>query len=238
ERYRFMVAEKSPVEKGYGRFSCLPGKHNDLNALLAFLVSQAVAIADEKFGEQVYSSHSFRERLADFSGLPHRLQLVAEHNGVRYFNDSKCTTPEAAMLAIEAFTENDDLPGIHLILGGKDKGSDMTPLAGLASEKCKAVYTIGALGETIAGLVQTAADAASAEAVRPESCGGVSWPAATAEVVRCGDLEIAVTAIQERIKPGDVVLLSPACASWDQFENYEQRGERFIELVTSVSRPS
>lgn len=120
---------------------------------------------------------------------------------------------------------------MHLILGGKDKGSDMTALAGLAAEKCKAVYTIGALGETIALLVDTAAEAASAETRRPDSCGGVSWPAEAAEVVRCGELEKAVEAIRKRVKPGDVVLLSPACASWDQFENYEQRGERFIEYV-------
>jgi len=199
------------------------------------------------------------KEIADFPGLPHRLQRVAERDGVRYFNDSKCTTPEAAMLAIQAFTEealekgvgsrfseedarqdrsankNDSRPlfqgGIHLILGGKDKGSDMTPLAKLASEKCKAVYTIGALGETIAGLIDTAAEAASAETQRPDSCGGVSWPAATAEVVRCGELDVAVAEIKQRVHPGDVVLLSPACASWDQFENYEQRGERFIELV-------
>lgn len=210
---------------------CIPGEHNQRNAMFVAMLGEMISLGN---GYQIL------ECLADFSGLPHRLQLVAERDGVRYFNDSKCTTPEAAMLAIEAFAEEENEENgvrnrfIHLILGGKDKGSDMTPLAGLAAEKCKAVYTIGALGDTIAGLVDTAAEAASAGADRPDSCGGVSWPAETAEVVRCGELDQAVAEIKQRVQPGDVVLLSPACASWDQFENYEQRGERFIELVTST----
>jgi UDP-N-acetylmuramoylalanine--D-glutamate ligase len=205
------------------------GKHNQTNAYQAIR-----AVTHVTNGEP----SELHMHLANFPGLPHRLQLVAEHNGVRYFNDSKCTTPEAAMLAVAAFTEGEDKPGIHLVLGGKDKGSDMKPLAGLAASKCKAVYTIGALGDTIAGLVDSAAEAASAESSRPNSCGGVSWPAQTAEVVRCGELDKAVAEIKQRVQPGDVVLLSPACASWDQFENYEQRGERFIELIKSALPPS
>lgn len=204
----------------------IPGRHNRLNAVWANFVLNEIA-----------PEFNFKQAVSDFPGLPHRLQLVAEHHGVRYFNDSKCTTPEAAMLAIEAFEENEQNGVrnrfVHLILGGKDKGSDMKPLAGLAADKCKAVYTIGALGDTIAGLVETAAEPTSAVPDRPNSCGGVSWPAATAEVVRCGDLDAAVNEIKQRVQPGDVVLLSPACASWDQFENYEQRGERFIELVAA-----
>ena len=206
----------------------LPGKHNHLNAAFAStVISRCEGIDIDSWIE-----------VADFPGLPHRLQLVAEHNGVRYFNDSKCTTPEAAQLAIEAFLEGDDKPDIHLILGGKDKGSDMKPLAAFAAENCKAVYTIGALGGSIASLVDTAAEAASAESQRPGSCGGVNWPLPATEVVRCGDLDTAVREIQRRVKPGDVVLLSPACASWDQFENYEQRGERFIELIQAAVPPS
>lgn len=200
----------------------VPGQHNQVNARLVGLAVQEATGFEES---------DLWDLLLDFPGLPHRLQLVAEIDGVRYYNDSKCTTPEAAILAIEAFHEDDKKPGIHLILGGKDKGSDMKPLAAFAAEKCKAVYTIGALGQTIAGLVETAAEATSAGAERPDSCGGVSWPAATAEVIRCGELDQAVAEIKQRVQPGDVVLLSPACASWDQFENYEQRGERFIELV-------
>ncbi len=200
----------------------VPGKHNQVNARFVGLAIQEATGFEES---------DLWHLLLDFPGLPHRLQRVAEHNGVRYFNDSKCTTPEAAKLAIEAFVEGDAKPGIHLILGGYDKGSDFASLAALAAEKCKAVYTIGKTGDTIAKLAGTAAEAASAGADRPTSCGGVSWPTASAEVVRCGDLATAVAEIGGRVVPGDVVLLSPACASWDQFENYEQRGERFIELV-------
>ena len=140
------------------------------------------------------------------------------------------------MLAIEAFTEGagDKLPGIHLILGGYDKGSDQKPLASLAAEKCKGVYTIGQTGAGIAALARWQVQerlAAPAEAGRPGSCGGVAWPAQTAEVVECGDLDTAMGQIVRRVKRGDVVLLSPACASWGQFDNYEQRGAKFVELV-------
>jgi UDP-N-acetylmuramoylalanine--D-glutamate ligase len=218
-------------EQNFETRTKLPGKHNQVNAWLALATLQQVQLSDSEIVGSV-DYQVLRSAITDFPGLPHRLQFVAEHNGVRYFNDSKCTTPEAAMLAIEAFIEGDDKPGIHLILGGKDKGSDMTPLAGLAAIKCKAVYTIGALGETIAGLIENEASRAVPD--RPKSCGGVSWPAATAEVVRCGELDKAVAEIMRRVQPGDVVLLSPACASWDQFENYEQRGERFIELVNQT----
>ena len=205
----------------------VPGSHNQTNAYLAVR-----ALTHATDGEP----SDLSQQLADFPGLPHRLQLVAEHNRVRYFNDSKCTTPEAAKLAIEAFNEGDEKPGIHLILGGKDKGSDMSALASFASEHCKAVYTIGALGDTIAGLCEDAASRSVPD--RPNSCGGVSWPAASAEVARCGELDAAVDEIFKRVQTGDVVLLSPACASWDQFENYEHRGERFIALINEYIRES
>lgn len=222
-------------------FLLIPGDHNKMNALLAWW---AVDCTDVDIELTEDGEVEFEVLLRDFFGLPHRLQLVAEQNGVRYFNDSKCTTPEAARLGIEAFHQvkwvdgtSYDLPSkLHIILGGKDKGSDLKPLAGLAASKCKAVYTIGALGDTIAELIDDAASRAVPD--RPNSCGGVSWPAQTAEVVRCGDLDTAIKEIQQRVKPGDVVLLSPACASWDQFENYEQRGERFVALVTSTAPPS
>jgi UDP-N-acetylmuramoylalanine--D-glutamate ligase len=175
----------------------LPGFHNQINATLAIDTVQVIGINRN----QAIAS------LADFPGLPHRLQFVLEHNGVRYYNDSKCTTPEAAELAIRSF----DPGAAHIILGGYDKGSDLKPLAGFASENCAGIYTIGVTGEGIA----TAAEAAS------HAC----------EVVRCETLDAAVREVVKRAKPGQVVLLSPACASWDQFDNYERRGERFIELV-------
>jgi UDP-N-acetylmuramoylalanine--D-glutamate ligase len=175
----------------------LPGEHNRANAAVAACACDCAGV-DTLLG---------LKHLADFPGLPHRLQFVLEHNGVRFFNDSKCTTPEAAELAIKSF----DTGTVHIILGGYDKGSDLVPLAGFAAEHCAGIYTIGATGEG----VRTAAEAASAEAV----------------VVGCGELDVAVREAVNRAKPGQVVLLSPACASWDQFENYEQRGDRFFELV-------
>ncbi len=194
------VREKERVREIAPEQISLPGYHNKINATLAVDVAQLIGV-DRSEAERA---------LTDFQGLPHRLQFVLEHNGVRYFNDSKCTTPQAAELAIKSFD-----PGtVHIILGGYDKGSDLKPLAGLAAQVCAGVYTIGATGEVI----QTAAQAASAGA----------------EVVPCGDLDVAVREAVKRAKPGQVVLLSPACASWDQFDNYEQRGERFVELVKEL----
>ncbi len=211
--------------------SKLPGRHNYKNECFVDSVCQDVLINlyEQSRSEAQHLNGLITSAIASFPGLPHRLQLVAEHNGVRYYNDSKCTTPEAAMLAVQAFLKGDEKPGIHLILGGHDKGSDLSALGELAASQCKTVYTIGATGDAIAEqILSVGSDAPPA---RPSSCGGVSWPAAAAEVVRCGELDRAVDEVQKRVSPGDVVLLSPACASWDQFENYEQRGERFIDLV-------
>jgi UDP-N-acetylmuramoylalanine--D-glutamate ligase len=186
-----------PMPSEFAKALCLPGEHNRVNACVAasacLLAGTAMLLG--------------LKLLADFPGLPHRLEFVLEHNSVRYFNDSKCTTPEAAELAIKSFE-----PGTaHIILGGYDKGSDLNPLAGFAAEHCAGVYTIGVTGDGIA----TAAQAVSANA----------------EVVRCDELDVAVREAVNRAKPGQVVLLSPGCASWGQFDNYERRGERFIELV-------
>ncbi len=190
-----ITAKTSPVAP-----LAIPGEHNQINARCAALA--CVQVSEYKLGLQY---------LADFPGLPHRLQFVLEHNGVRFFNDSKCTTPQAAELAIKSF----DPGAVHIILGGYDKGSDLKPLACFAAEHCVGLYTIGATGDGI----RTAAKAASAGA----------------EVVRCGKLDVAVREAVRRAKPGHVVLLSPACASWDQFDHYEQRGERFSELVKQAS---
>jgi UDP-N-acetylmuramoylalanine--D-glutamate ligase len=174
----------------------LPGRHNAVNATLAI---EACAIAG-------VTRDAAAAALADFPGLPHRLQFVCERNGVRYFNDSKSTTPEAAILAIESFT-----PGVvHAIVGGYDKHADLGAMASVAAQRCRAIYTIGATGDAIA-------DAGEAER--------------SAEVVRSGTLDRAVAETLTRVREGDVVLLSPGCASWDQFENFEQRGAAFVEAV-------
>ena len=123
---------------------------------------------------------------------------------MRYFNDSKSTTPQSALQALRSFE-----PGIvHAILGGYDKGSNLGPLADFATEHCRAIYTIGTTGKVIADTVQN-----------------------RSEVVRCGELDRAVAEAVNRAGTGDVVLLSPACASLDQFKNFEARGATFVEAV-------
>lgn len=175
----------------------LPGAHNQLNARMAVAtVARATASPEGDIAKL----------LLDFAGLPHRLQLAAEAGGKRFFNDSKCTTPEAALLAIAAF---DDPSKIHLIAGGYDKGSDLSPIARKARDLA-GLYAIGKTGETLAA-------AAGADA-RAEYC---------------RTLENAVDLAMSRMRRGDILLLSPACASWDQFTNYEERGERFVRLVRS-----
>lgn len=176
----------------------LPGRHNQINARLAIAAAERAGVGEADAAGA----------LRDFPGLPHRLQFVADRNGVRWFNDSKSTTPEAATLAIEAFPPHT----VHIILGGYDKGSDLGALAKLAGSRCRAVYTIGKTGDAIASA----------------AAGGA------AEVVRCGDLNTAVSEAARRAKAGEVVVLSPGCASYDQFQNYEQRGQRFGELVASL----
>lgn len=173
----------------------VPGAHNQRNARLA--VRAAGAAAGLEAGDAA-------ALLGDFAGLPHRLRLVAEAGGVRFFDDSKSTTPAASRLAVEAFED----PGrVHLIAGGYDKGIDLAPLAHLAGTVA-CLYTIGATG------------AALREAGRRHGC--AEW---------CGTLEAAVALAAGRLRPGDVLLLSPGCASWDQFSNYQERGEAFARLV-------
>jgi UDP-N-acetylmuramoylalanine--D-glutamate ligase len=200
------------VDRSIDVLTPLPGGHNLVNA-------QAAVTAVCKAGMSIDP----QQDLLDFNGLPHRLQYVGStcEVGVRCFNDSKSTTPEAAMLAIGAFTPET----VHIILGGYDKGSDLTKLAEHAAQQCAGVYTIGVTGDRIAD----AAERVCSDAVRPESCGGVSWDHG-AHVQRSGTLETAVRQALQRATAGQVVVLSPGCASWDQFENYEQRGERFVEL--------
>lgn len=183
----------------------LPGAHNRRNATLA--VHAALAVDSTLTHAQAIAA------VKTFAGLPHRLEFVARVGGVRWYNDSKCTTPEAALLAVAAFDE----PGecgrtrVHLIAGGYDKGSDLTPIARLAPDLA-GLYTLGKTGPTIAA--------------HARSAGG--------DVEECGFLATAITRIAAKAREGDVVLLSPACASWDQFENYERRGELFRELVHAL----
>jgi len=150
---------------------------------------------------------SIRNAVRQFKAVDHRLQYIATIGGVEYYNDSKATNVDATIKAIESFSGN-----IHLILGGKDKDSDYTLMNQLLRERVKRVYTIGAAAEKIRNHVQSAV-----------------------EVLPCGTLENAVERAHDLAKPGDVVLLAPACSSFDQFENYEHRGRTFRALVERLA---
>jgi UDP-N-acetylmuramoylalanine--D-glutamate ligase len=148
-----------------------------------------------------------REGLRGFAGVAHRLERVGEIDGVRFVNDSKATNVAAASVGLRAFAG-----GVHAILGGSEKDEPFAPLAAPVTEACVACYLIGD----------------SAERLAAELAGVVG---AGVELRRCADLEDAVRSAAAAARPGEVVLLSPACASFDAFESYERRGERFREIV-------
>jgi UDP-N-acetylmuramoylalanine--D-glutamate ligase len=174
----------------------LKGAHNHENVLASVCCGM---IADVK-------AASIRQAVKEFKAVEHRLEYVATVDGVQYFNDSKATNVDATIKALESFPSN-----VHIILGGKDKGSDYTVLKPLLKERAKRVYTIGAAAEKIENHLESVVD-----------------------VVRAGTLEKAVKQATEAAKPGDVVLLAPACASFDQFQSYEHRGKAFKDLVHSL----
>jgi len=146
------------------------------------------------------------EALRAFAGVPHRLEELGTVDGVLYVNDSKATNVSAAARAIESF-----FAGVHVILGGSLKGGGFEDLREPIAERCHACYLIG--------------EAAARLATDLEPAG--------VPLHRCGDLDSAVAAARAAARPGEVVLLSPACASYDQFRDYEERGDRFRTLVSA-----
>jgi UDP-N-acetylmuramoylalanine--D-glutamate ligase len=148
-----------------------------------------------------------RRAIESFKAVEHRLEYVATIAGVEYFNDSKATNVDATIKALESFPKN-----IHLILGGKDKGSDYTVLNDLLRERVKRVYTIGAAAEKIESHIKGAA-----------------------EIVHAETLENAIRRAFAVALAGDIVLLAPACASFDQFQSYNHRGQIFKEVVHSLA---
>ena len=172
----------------------LKGQHNVENVLAAVCAARLAGVSPAVIAGAIES----------FKAVEHRLEFVAVINGVEYYNDSKATNVDATEKAVAAFAG-----GIHLILGGKDKGAPYTPLAPLLRARARAVYTIGAAAAKIESDLRGAVPLHS-----------------------CGTLALAVSAAAAAAQPGDVVLLSPACSSYDQFQNYEQRGSVFKQLVS------
>ena len=153
------------------------------------------------------ASERIRASVAAFHAVEHRLEPVRTLGGVTFYNDSKATNVDATLKAVASFAG-----GVHLILGGKDKDSDYTLLAPLLRERVAAVYTIGS----------------AAEKIERELAGVV-------KIVTSGELKSAVASAAAEAKSGEVVLLAPACSSFDQFENYEHRGRVFREVVNGLT---
>ena len=153
------------------------------------------------------ASETIRTAVAAFKAVEHRLEFVRELHGVRYYNDSKATNVDATVKAVEAFAG-----GIYLILGGKDKDSDYAAMGPLLHERVKTVITIGS----------------AAEKIEHQLAGVV-------KIERAETMDRAVALAHEVAVAGDTVLLAPACASFDQFQNYEHRGQVFKSLVQSLN---
>ncbi len=182
----------------------LPGRHNRLNAAGAFAVGQALRVPTE----------TWSNALRDFEGLPHRLQHVADVDGVACYNDSKSTTPEAAITALRSF----DRP-VVILLGGYDKKASYETLAECVVERARAVVCYGATGKKIHQAIDAKLELDS-ELV----------------VFDADGFDHAVELARRTAEPGDVLLLSPACASWDMFPHYEARGEAFCKAVSGEDR--
>jgi UDP-N-acetylmuramoylalanine--D-glutamate ligase len=182
---------------------------SELGLFGAHNVANAMAAASAALAMGL-DREAVREGLRSFAGVPHRLEPVAESGGVRFVNDSKATNVASAVVGIGAFEG-----GVHAILGGSEKGEPFAPLAEPVAARCAACYLTGATADRLAA------------ELAPVLAEGV-------ELHRCADLEDAVRRAAAAAGPGEVVLLSPACASFDSFENFEQRGDRFREIVAGL----
>jgi len=178
----------------------LRGRHNQANAVAAAAVATACGVSSEAIACAVQT----------FRGVPHRLELVAEIDGVSYYNDSIATTPERALAGIRSFSEP-----VVLLLGGRDKNLPLEDLATEAMHRCRAVVSFGESGEKLE------------QAFRKTGAG-------EATVRRVEDVSEAIEAAHTLAQPGDVVLLSPACTSYDAYDSFEQRGEHFRKLVAQM----
>jgi UDP-N-acetylmuramoylalanine--D-glutamate ligase len=174
----------------------IPGLHNAENVMAAAHAASIAGVPLDKIAAAVRTFHA----------VEHRLEFTAEINGVRYYNDSKATSVDAAMKAIDSFPGN-----LWVILGGTDKGSDYRIMREKLAAKAKAAILIGAAEEKITKHLEGALP-----------------------LIHAGAIAQAVKEASAKARPGDTVLLAPACSSFDQFQNYEQRGRVFKQLVKDL----
>lgn len=180
----------------------LRGEHNLYNVLAACAIAAGATI----------SLPGIQLAIETFDGVPHRLELVRELNGVRWYNDSIATAPERTIAAINSFEEP-----IVLLLGGRDKNLPWDKLAQLIRKRVSRVVIFGEAGDLIA------------EAIGPKKPGQ-----AIRSVVRCATLQEAIKIAHNQAEPGDVVLLSPGCTSYDAFKDFEERGQAFRQWVSEL----
>jgi UDP-N-acetylmuramoylalanine--D-glutamate ligase len=193
-----VAGRKAPVSadnvKDQSRWPSLQGPHNGQNVAAAVAAARALGIGDAAIAKALLS----------YRGLPHRMERVAERNGVLFVNDSKATNPNSAAPALAAY------PKVHWILGGLPKSDDLDPCEPFL-DHVQAAYTIGEAGPMFAALLE-----------------------GKVPVRRCEMLHEAVSCAAHAAAPGEVVLLSPACASFDQFRDYEARGDAFRAAVEAL----
>lgn len=175
----------------------LQGRHNYMNALFAVQTAQELGVSDE----------AIRSGLKSFINVPHRMERIAEINGVQYINDSKATNVDAVFYALDAMTTP-----VVWIVGGQDKGNDYEPLRQLVHQKVRAIVCLGVDNAKIVAF----------------------FGADIADITETNSAETAAYAAMKLAQPGDTVLLSPACASFDLFRNYEDRGDQFREAVLKI----
>lgn len=176
----------------------VPGLHNATNALAAHALGSAIGLDEQPMADAIRA----------FRGLPHRVELVAESGGVRFYDDSKGTNVGASVAALAGFAAP-----VVLVAGGDGKGQDFAPLAPAVKARCRAVVLIGRDAATLAAALA-----------------GTGVP-----LERARTMEEAVAAAHARARPGDAVLLSPACASFDMFRNYGQRGDAFAAAARALA---
>jgi len=221
----------------------IKGRHNSLNALAAAAVASFIGVADTDIARG----------LASFQPLEHRIEAAGEINGVSFYNDSKATNPEATLMALSAFAPHT----INLLLGGEDKNTDLSELVSTALACCRLVICYGAAARRFYDAFQSSLNAApnatpSAASAAPNAASSATPSAApsttanpvpasgqpTCQVLIAADMQEALQTAVLLAGPGQVILLSPACASFDQFDSFEQRGQVFKQLVTQLAEQS